>query len=39
MESINIGDKVVVDVMGRKVKIKGKVEGIEGGIEDRERRD
>ncbi|MBN7665799.1 HlyD family secretion protein [Brucella melitensis] len=39
LERIHIGDPVVVDVMGSKVQLKGKVEGIAGGIEDRERSD
>ena len=39
LERIQIGDPVVVDVMGSKIKLKGKVEGIAGGIEDRERTD
>jgi multidrug resistance efflux pump len=29
----------VIDVMGSKLKLKGQVEGIAGGIEDRERSD
>jgi RND family efflux transporter MFP subunit len=37
LERIKIGDPVLVDVMGSKVQLKGKVEGIAGGIEDRER--
>lgn len=39
LERINIGDPVVIDVMGSKLKLKGQVEGIAGGIEDRERSD
>ncbi|CUW45174.1 secretion protein HlyD family protein [Brucella vulpis] len=39
LERIHIGDPVVVDVMGSKVQLKGKVEGIAGGIEDSERSD
>ncbi|MGC0054836.1 efflux RND transporter periplasmic adaptor subunit [Brucella pituitosa] len=39
LERIQIGDAVLVDVMGSKVQLKGKVEGIAGGIEDRERTD
>lgn len=39
LERIQIGDPVLVDVMGSKVQLKGKVEGIAGGIEDRERTD
>ncbi|KAA9370899.1 efflux RND transporter periplasmic adaptor subunit [Ochrobactrum quorumnocens] len=39
LERIQIGDAVLVDVMGSKVQMKGKVEGIAGGIEDRERTD
>ncbi|MCL7999579.1 MULTISPECIES: efflux RND transporter periplasmic adaptor subunit [unclassified Ochrobactrum] len=39
LERIKIGDPVVIDVMGSKVQLKGKVEGIAGGIEDRERTD
>ncbi|KMW06209.1 secretion protein HlyD [Brucella canis] len=39
LERIHIGYPVVVDVMGSKVQLKGKVEGIAGGIEDRERSD
>lgn len=39
LERIQIGDTVLVDVMGSKVQLKGKVEGIAGGIEDRERTD
>jgi len=39
LERIQIGDPVVVDVMGSKIQLKGKVEGIAGGIEDRERTD
>jgi RND family efflux transporter MFP subunit len=39
LERTNIGDPVVIDVMGSKLKLKGQVEGIAGGIEDRERSD
>lgn len=39
LERIHIGDPVVIDVMGSKLKLKGQVEGIAGGIEDRERSD
>lgn len=39
LERISIGDPVVIDVMGSKIQLKGKVEGIAGGIEDRERTD
>ncbi|MGO1162904.1 efflux RND transporter periplasmic adaptor subunit [Brucella pseudogrignonensis] len=39
LERIKIGDPVVIDVMGSKVQLKGNVEGIAGGIEDRERTD
>ncbi|OYR08510.1 efflux RND transporter periplasmic adaptor subunit [Brucella thiophenivorans] len=39
LERIQIGDPVVVDVMGSKIQLRGKVEGIAGGIEDRERTD
>ena len=39
LERIQIGDPVLIDVMGSKVQLKGKVEGIAGGIEDRERTD
>ncbi|MDR6434466.1 HlyD family secretion protein [Brucella pseudogrignonensis] len=39
LERIKIGDPVIIDVMGSKVQLKGKVEGIAGGIEDRERTD
>ncbi|ASV84060.1 efflux transporter, RND family, MFP subunit [Ochrobactrum quorumnocens] len=39
LERIQIGDAVLVDVMGSQVQLKGKVEGIAGGIEDRERTD
>lgn len=37
LERIKLGDPVVVDIMGSHVQLKGKVEGIAGGIEDRER--
>ena len=39
LERIRIGDPVVVDIMGSKMQLKGEVEGIAGGIEDRERSD
>lgn len=39
LERIQIGDPVVVDVMGSKIQLRGTVEGIAGGIEDRERTD
>ncbi|MEN5278594.1 HlyD family secretion protein [Brucella sp. TWI432] len=39
LERIKVGDPVVIDVMGSQVQLKGKVEGIAGGIEDRERTD
>ncbi len=39
LERIQVGDPVVIDIMGSKVQLKGKVEGIAGGIEDRERSD
>ncbi len=39
LERIHIGDKVRIDLMGSKLQLKGKVEGIAGGIEDRERSD
>ncbi len=39
LERIHIGDPVVVDVMGSSLQMKGEVEGIAGGIEDRERND
>lgn len=39
LERIKVGDPVVIDVMGSKLKLKGVVEGIAGGIEDRERTD
>lgn len=37
LERIKVGDPVVIDVMGSQVQLKGRVEGIAGGIEDRER--
>lgn len=39
LERIKVGDPVVIDVMGSQVQLKGRVEGIAGGIEDRERTD
>ncbi len=39
LERIRIGDPVVVDIMGSKARLTGRVEGIAGGIEDRERSD
>lgn len=39
LDRIHIGDPVVIDVMGSRQQLKGTVEGIAGGIEDRERSD
>jgi RND family efflux transporter MFP subunit len=39
LDRIHIGDPAVVDLMGSKIQLKGAVEGIAGGIEDRERSD
>lgn len=39
LERIHLGDSVVVDVMGSPLQLAGNVEGIAGGIEDRERTD
>ncbi|WP_420962441.1 efflux RND transporter periplasmic adaptor subunit [Brucella sp. IR073] len=39
LDRIHIGDPVVIDVMGSKTQLKGTVDSIAGGIEDRERSD
>ncbi|GGB02814.1 hypothetical protein GCM10011491_33690 [Brucella endophytica] len=39
LDRIHVGDPVVIDVMGSKTQLKGTVDSIAGGIEDRERSD